>query len=61
MAIQNVYRITIQGEGNATRKVVFSAKERDEIISNAKKRGKKTKLETISFNNWKKKNKAFLK
>ena len=59
MAIQNVYRITIPSEGNATRTVVFSAKERDEILLNAKKRGKKTKVETMTFAKWKKPRSTF--
>jgi len=53
MAIQNVYRVSIKGEGIATRDVVFSAKERDKIISDAKKKGKKAIIETMTFKNWK--------
>ena len=41
MAIKNVYRVSIKGEGIATRENVFSAKERDKIISDAKKKVKK--------------------
>jgi hypothetical protein len=53
MAIKNVYRVSIKGEGIATRENVFSAKERDKIISDAKKKGKKAIIETMTFKNWK--------
>ena len=60
MAIQNVYKITIIGEGNSTKKIVFSAKERDEIISSAKKRGKKAKVATATYKQWQTKKNPFI-